>query len=172
MAKEIITYERTLVYINGVSQGGQIMEIELPEFEWDTKEHESLSLVGVIAYPSRVPVLEMTIKPAGYCKDLAKAASDPTQPATIMVRTAYGKYLGGTRVATVAGITTLRGRFSKHTLGNLNQEEEELEYMMNVDYVKRTHDGELILEYSVDANIYRSGNTDYFAAIRAILGDL
>ena len=171
MAKEIIQFDRSVVWVNGRSQCAQVMEIELPEIEWDTKEHESLGLTGVIAYPTRIPVLEATITPAGYCKDLAAAAANPSMPATIMVRSVYGRYLAGTRVSSVAGISTMRGRFMKATLGSQSQGEEENEYMMVVDYVKRTHDGELIVEYSADANIFRTGTTDFLAGVRAILGE-
>jgi P2 family phage contractile tail tube protein len=169
--KEIIKYETSSFFVNGRSQGGQIMEIEFPALEWDTTEHESIGLIGAIAYPQRMPVLECTITPAGYCEDLASVAANPNVPATIMVRSAFGKYVAGTRVGTVANITIMRGRFVNHDLGTLSQGEEESEFMMVVDYVKRTHDGNLILEYSVDANIYRTGTTDYFAGVRAILGE-
>jgi P2 family phage contractile tail tube protein len=171
MPKEIIKYETSAFFINGRSQGGQIMEIEKPAIEWDTVEHESIGLIGTIGYPQRLPVLECTITPAGYCADLAAAASNPNVPATIMVRSAYGKYLAGVRVATVANILIMRGRFMNNDLGTMSQGEDEREAMMVVDYLKETHDGNLIVEYSVDANIYRTGTTDYFAGVRAILGE-
>ena len=170
MAGDSRIFEAATVWLDGKSLAGHVMEVELPEMTWDTKDLEAIALRGTQQFAAKMDALECTLSFADYTKDLARAAANPYQAVTLQVREAYGLYRAGSRVGTSSNIITLRGRFMSSSLGTVNQGEKEREAMMSCDYVKEVCDGELISEFSINPPIYRNGGVDIFEALRSILG--
>jgi len=172
MANPVYKLIRSGTYLNGRSLIGQIMGIELPEITWDTTEHEAIGLIGAAEYARRMPQLQSTLTTAGFSPQLADAAANPNASALINLREAYGMYVGSQLIRSVLKNTIMRGRFLSLNMGEITQTDEpEQESVLNVDYIKIEFDGNLIMEFARDANIYRTATFDYTAAQRAIIGE-
>ena len=165
-------FETAVVWLDGISLLGLIEELEFPGVTWETADQETIGLRGVSEYPSRVEAMEMSLTWASYTQDLAVAAADPWTARTLQVRSNYGQYTGGSKVADILQTVTLSGRFKSNPVGSLSQGTFERESMMAVDYVKEVWNGQLVFEFGVNPPIYRigAGNTDLFAQLRANLG--
>lgn len=169
-------FENAVVWMNGTSLLGHVEELELPELEWEMKEHESIGLRGVSEYPKRVNALESTLTWADYSPELAQAAADPWTGVELQVRSNFGRYDGISKTADVLQIITLGARFKSNSLGTLSSDEFERESMLTVDYVKEAWDDRILFEYGVNPPIYRTGatgsnlGTDLFAQLRSNLG--
>lgn len=169
-------FESAATWLNGTSLLGHIEELELPEIEWEMVEHETIGLRGVAEYPKRVNALEATITWADYSPELAAAVADPWTSVQLQIRSNFGQYEGGSKVADILQSITLAGRFKTNTMGTFAGDDFERESMMAVDYIKEEWNGATILEFGVNPPIYRTGavganlGTDLFAVLRSNLG--
>lgn len=167
----IYKFEKAVVWLDGTSLAGHVSEIELPEINWESVDHESLGFLGTPQHATKVEAMECTITWADYSPELAAAAADPYTRRQLQIRAVFGKYEAGSKVADVLGRFTIAGRFMSNSLGSFSATEYERESMMAVDYVKEEHDGVSMFEFSVEPPILRAnGGENVFAAIRDLLG--
>ncbi|MEO1399670.1 MAG: phage major tail tube protein [Cyanobacteria bacterium J06635_1] len=164
-------FEKAAVWLDGNSLLGHVEEIELPELNWESEDHESIGFIGTLQHPTKVEPLECTITWADYSPELAAAAANPFQGVKLQIRAAYGVYQGANKVRDTLGRILLEGRFMSNQLGTFSPGEFERESMLKVDYVKESFDGTDMLEFGVNPPILRyGGGTNILAGIRDILG--
>ncbi|MBD2261373.1 phage major tail tube protein [Pseudanabaena sp. FACHB-2040] len=169
---KIYNFDTLAVWLDGVSLAGHINEVELPELEFDMREHESLALRGTSEYPTRMNALECTITWADYTPELARAAANPFKAVNLQMRANFAEYTAGSKTGDVLQVISLTGRFKNNQLGSYSPGEMERESVLAIDYVKEVWNGQVMLEFSVNPPIYRSGPgaPDLFALLRANLG--
>lgn len=159
------------VYLNGNNLVGRAKEVELPEVEATTVEHEALGLYGTVEYPVGIEPMKMTITWASFYPEWAEPAADFWQSVEVQVRTQVEDFQPTGRIATVPLIVTVRGMFKTNPLGSFSQKEEaEFESTISATYVKQVLGRNTILEYDAIANIYRVNGRDRLAGFRANLG--
>lgn len=169
---KIYNFDTLAAWLNGTSLAGHINEIELPELEFDMREHESLALRGTSEFATRMNALECTITWADYTPEMARAAANPFTAIDLQLRANFAEYSAGSKTGDVLQVISLRGRVKNNQLGTYSPGEMERETVLAVDYVKEVWNGQTMLEFSVDPPIYRAGpgSTDLFALLRANLG--
>lgn len=166
----LFTFERAVLWLNGTSLLGQINEIELPELEWATIEHETIGLIGVPEFPRRLEPMEITITPMQYSPELARLSANPFQSYDFQLRANLGEYSADTKIGDRSLKIQWRGKFPMRAGGTFGSEEMETEYTVKASYYKETFDGEDFIEIDVQVPLYIANGVDIMAAARVNVG--
>ena len=171
MAASVIRkFEAATLWLDGTSLVGTVKEIELPEIEWDSVDHETIALFGTPQYAGKLQGMETTITWTGYSPELAAAAANPYQGIKLQLRGNFGEYKADGKSADKALKIDLGGRVLMNGVGTYSPGEFERETKLAVDYIKETWDGTALYEISINPPIYRVNGKDILAGMRKNLG--
>ena len=171
MAIQVNKLTNAAVFFDGGSLIGQCSECELPTVTQKMTDHVALGMVGAFQLPSGIEPLEAKFNFNSFYPDSAVVLANPNNTVNVQVRSSLETFEAGGKVGSTATKVQLRGQFKNFPLGNYKQHEPvELEVMMNVLYCKLTIGTRVILEFDVNANIYKVDGTDILAQYRADIG--
>jgi P2 family phage contractile tail tube protein len=166
----LFSFENAVLYLDGTNVLGQINEIELPEVEWATIEHETIGLIGTPEFPRRLEPMEVTITPMQYSPLVAQLSADPFTARDFQLRANIAEYLADTKIGDRLLLVEFRGKFSMRAGGTFGSEEMETEYTVKATYYHEVFDGQDLVEIDVNVPSYTAGGTDILAQLRANVG--
>nr|WP_199082046.1 phage major tail tube protein [Pedobacter sp. ASV19] len=159
------------IYVDGANWIGKADEVNLPVLKSKTASHSPLGLIGELDYSSGMEKMEAKIKWNSYYKEAIKKFSNFYQAVKIQVRFSIDQYEDGSRTGQLPGIAYLTVRPNDSPGGQFKAKDNvELESNLSCSYYKLEIDGEDIVEYDAEANIYIVDGVDLLAQYRANLG--
>lgn len=160
------------VYMDGTNNLiGRAAEVTLPEISVAKSEHTGLGMVGSLELPAGLEAMTMQIKWSGFYAAQMRAAANPFQAHSWMIRASVETYGAGGRVDEQPVVWHTTASWTKAALGGVKPKEAaSFEDEMSVTYVKVLHAGAEILEIDVLQNIWRAGGEDVLANYRKNIG--
>lgn len=160
------------VYVGTSSLLGKAKDFTLPKVTTVEDEHTALGMVGKLAFPMGIELLEANITWAGFYADALERSLDPFTYQKLQVRASVEKFGPGGRTEQTPLICHLTARWKDTPLlGTLAaQTAAETQETLVVNYVKLLVGGEELLELDVEQNIWRVKGRDLLETYRANLG--
>jgi len=159
------------VYEGANSLLGKVKEIELPNIQYMTAEHNALGMVGVIETFTGIEAMEATFRSDSIYNELIEAFADPFLTKKIQVRTSLNIWDSNGRSDQQPVVIHLSTRGSNMPLGSFNPKENiELEYTVKVTAVKMVVNGVEKFEFDAENNILKINGEDKLAQFRDNLG--
>jgi P2 family phage contractile tail tube protein len=159
------------IYVDGANYLGKADEVNLPAPKGKQAAHSPMGIVGELEYNSGFEKMEAKIKWNSYYPEVVKKFSNVFQSVKLQVRFSIEQYEDGSRINQIPGIAYITGRPNDIPGGNFKSKDNvELESNLSVTYYKLEINGEDMVEFDAEANIYIVGGEDLLAAYRAHLG--
>lgn len=159
------------IYVDGANYLGKADEVNLPAPKGKQAAHSPLGIMGELEYNSGFEKMEAKIKWNSYYPEVIKKFSNVFQSVKLQVRFSIEQYEDGSRTGQVPGIAYITARANDIPGGNFKSKDNvELESNLSVTYYKLEINGEEMVEFDAEANIYVVGGIDLFATLRSHLG--
>ena len=159
------------VYIDNGNFLGQIEEITLPQVKVLMVDHPALGLFGKGEYPAGFDKIEASMKWASFYPEGVLKYADVMKVHSFQIRGNVETYQAGDKIAEIAVIIHLRAMFKEFPLGKFKKNDNtEFSTTLTCFSFKVIYAGVELVEYDLEANIYKVGGIDKLAQYRANLG--
>lgn len=159
------------IYVDGSNYLGKADEVTLPQPKAKESDHNPLGIFGALKYPSGIDNMEAKIKWNSYYLEAIRKFGNIFTATKIQVRWSLETYSGNSRVGSVPAVAYITARPNDMPGGNFKSKDNvELESNLSVSYYKLEINGEELIEYDAEANIYKVDGVDLLADYRAHLG--
>lgn len=171
MANVINKVTNANIYADGANLLGKADEMDLPTVKAKQAAHSPMGTMGELEYPSGFEKMEAKIKWNSYYPEVMKKFSNIYQSVKLQVRFSIEQYEGGSRTGQIPGIAYITCRSNDIAGGKFKSKDNvELETNLSVTYYKLELNGEEIIEFDAEANIYIVDGVDLLATYRSHLG--
>ena len=162
---------QAVLYIDNNSTYGKTEEVQNPEIVAKMVDHKVLGMNGTLELSAGLDKMEGSFKLNGPEEEIAAMAADVYTQHEFIFRGNQEVYRGQTKIADRPYVVIWRGTFKKSKLGDQKQHENmELNYNINVVYVKLTVNGVPKVEIDIINNIHKVNGKDLLATVRQNLG--
>lgn len=169
--KNFSRLQNAVLHLDGNNLYGKCEEVQNPEIKAKMTDHKTLGMNGTLELSSGLDKMEGSFKLNGPVEEVAAMAADVKTQHEFIFRGNQEVYRGQTKVADRPYVVIWRGTFKNSKLGDQKQHENmELNYTVNVTYVKLVVNNVAKLEIDVINNIHRVDGVDLLAAYRQNLG--
>lgn len=159
------------VYADGANLIGRAEEVDAPKLTATMAEHKALGLQGKMEFPAGFDKMEMRIKWNAIYPDVAKKFANVYKAINIQVRASLETWVGGDKTAEVPVVIYATVQAKGIPMGNFKaQDNVEMETNLACTYAKMEIDGQSVVEFDAQANIYIVDGVDLLKDYRANLG--